>query len=292
MSETSTSDDSASSDSAPEGVPDQQRRGPMVFGALLVAIGIALLAAQAGALPAGWRTSLWPILMMLYGAVRMLQVTRRGREGFFFVVAGAWWLAGLQGWLSLPRTWPVLIVGLGASVVVQAFTAPPRIAGVPHQFGRRRSGAHSWVLLAILAGAVISADRHDAMAWLTSTDGKGVITVGGHSTREVEGTGWTEGDIVTVMGRSDLDLTRATVGQDETITVNVMTLMGNSTIRVPDSWTVEIKAAAAFGRVRDNREYLRDPEPDDWSAARSTSNGGPRLVVDGLVMMGSLLITS
>ena len=287
MSETSTS-----ADGAPEATPDQQRRGPMVFGALLVAIGVALLAAQAGALPAGWRTSIWPILLMLFGGVRLLNVTRRGREGFFFVVAGAWWLAGLQGWLSLPRTWPVLIVAMGASVIVQALTAPPRVAGVPHQFGRRHSGAYSWVLLAILAGAVISADRHDAMAWLTSTDGKGVITVGGNASREVEGNEWKNGDVVTVMGRSYLDLTGATIDQGETITVNVMTLMGNSTIRVPDTWTVEVKAAAAFGRVRDNREYLRDPEPGDWSATGGAPNAGPRLVVDGLVMMGSLLITS
>jgi hypothetical protein len=180
----------------------------MAFGALLVAIGVALLAAQVGALPAGWRTSIWPVLLIVFGAVRLLQVTRRGREGFFFVVAGAWWLAGIQGWLSLPRTWPVLIVGLGASFIVQAITTPRRIAGAPQYFAKRHSGAHPWVLLAILAGAAITADRPATMSWLASTDGTNVVTVGGHASREVEGSAWKDGDVVTVMGRSYLDLTR------------------------------------------------------------------------------------
>jgi hypothetical protein len=71
----------------------------------------------------------------------------------------------------------------------------------------------------------------------------------------------------------------------------VLTLMGATTLRVPEDWTVDVKAGAAFGRVRDNREYLRDPRPDDWSASPDTAKPGPRLVVNGLVMMGSLLIT-
>ncbi len=274
--------------------PDHRRRGPVAAGTLLVAIGVALLLVQTGALPAGWHASIWPILLMLFGAARLLQVTWHGREGLFFVVAGAWWLAGMQGWLSLPRTWPVLIVGLGASIMLQAATAPPRDPSTRHLY-RRHAGVAPWILLAILGGAMLSGDRHFSLgSVLTPNDGASIVAVAGHSERGVQGT-LKSGDVIAVMGRSVLDLTQATVEPGETITVDVVTLMGNSTIRVPEHWTVDVEAVAAFGRINDNREYLRDwatPTPDDPAAPQGGSKTGPRIVVDGLVMMGSLLITS
>lgn len=273
--------------------PGRQPRGhgTVVFGGMLVALGVALLLAQTHALPVGWRTTIWPVLLMLFGATRLLQVTRHGREGLFAIVAGAWWLAGLQGWLSLTRTWPVLIVGLGASVMLQAITAPPREMRLAHHFPKRHSGGAPWILLAILAGAVMTTERPDALSrLLTPDDDVSVVTVAGRGHRDVEGAGFKKGDLVAVMGRSVLDLTKATVEPGETVKVDVMTFWGSSTIRVPEGWTVDVNAVAAFGAIRDNRADLRDADPGD--RASDSPQTGPRVVVDGLVMMGSLTITS
>lgn len=277
-------------DAVSEPEPGPRRRGPVAFGALLVGVGVALLLAQTGALPPEWRRSVWPVLLMSFGGVRLLQVTRHGREGLFFVVAGAWWLAGIYGWLSLPDTWPVLVVGLGASIVLQAMTTPPRDTALP--FGRRHSGAVPWILVAIIVGAVLSNGRnHPFTPVLARDDGASVVAVAGQAERDIVGRGPAKSDLVAVMGKSLLDLSQATVGPGETFRVEVLTVMGRSVIRVPDHWIVDVDAVATAGSIRDVREYLR-PAAGDTPPAESEPQPAPRVVVDGLVMMGSLIITS
>ena len=73
---------------------------------------------------------------------RMAAARAPGRDGLFFVLAGGWWLAGLAGWLSMERTWPLLFVALGVGVMFQSVApgaSTPRNALPAH--GRRRGGA-------------------------------------------------------------------------------------------------------------------------------------------------------
>jgi hypothetical protein len=58
--------------------------------------------------------------------------------------------------------------------------------------------------------------------------------------------------------------------------VEVFTLMGGSTIRVPDGWTVVIRAVPIMGGVKDRRSGARDLP------------GSPRIVVRGFIVMGGL----
>ena len=62
--------------------------------------------------------------------------------------------------------------------------------------------------------------------------------------------------------------------------IDVFTLMGESMIRVPDGWQVDLRATAVMGGVRDRR------------TAPGGAAGAPRIVIRGFVMWGALVIRS
>ena len=88
------------------------------------------------------------------------------------------------------------------------------------------------------------------------------------------------GEMTSVMGRSDLDLRQTTVAPGEEAVIEVFTLMGGSTIRVPEGWSVEMRAVSIVGGAKDRRSGARDVP------------GAPRIVVRGFIMMGGLNIRS
>jgi hypothetical protein len=265
----------------------------VILGALLVAAGTAQLLERLGAMPPEWRARIWPLLLIGYGAARMLQPRSQGRVGLFFVLSGAWWLAGVSGWLSLERTWPLLVVAIGVSMMFQAVT--PDVDGSDFSSRiRARQGGAPWILLAILLGAAVSSGvgRH---TYARNDSGEGVlhvVSVIGRSTSHVA-TPLTRGDVVTILGGSTINLRDLTIAPGETVTLDVFTLMGGSAISVPDGWTVDIQAVPVAGGIRDRRIPRDSPqdgarEPDAGVPARPA----PRLVVRGTVIMGGLTIRS
>lgn len=275
---------------------DPRPFGAMVVGALLVAVGGALLAERTNLLPDTWRLSIWPVLLMAFGAARLAFPGRRGRRGLFYVLAGAWWLAGLQGWLSFEQTWPLLIIFYGAGVVFQAATAQP---GLPQGSARRHRGGLSWVLTAILIGAFISSP-HSSRTWSRDAidrAGDRMVAIAGQSEHRVETSTFSGTDTLTLMGRNVIDLRGLPDTAPNEITLDGLTAMGRTTIRIPQGWVVDMKAVALMGRTRDTHRERGGAA--DWDAAASTEPSGTstptsprRLVVRGMVVMGELNVTN
>ncbi|MFN7917718.1 MAG: DUF5668 domain-containing protein [Vicinamibacterales bacterium] len=276
---------------------DPRPVGAMVVGALLVAVGGALLAERTNLLPDNWRLSIWPVLLIAFGVARLAFPSRRGRRGLFYVLAGSWWLAGLQGWLSFERTWPLLIVFYGASVVVQGATTQP---GLPRdRSSRRHRGGMSWVLTAILIGALISSP-HGVRNWSMGSfdaNSERMVAIAAQSEHRVETSTFSGAEAFTLMGRNVIDLRGLPETAPNEITLDGLTAMGRTTIRVPRGWSVDMKMVALMGRMRDT--HREGTGPADWDAPASTDQAGAavtpdqprRLVVRGLVMMGEVAVT-
>ena len=257
-----------------------------------MAAGTALLLERLGAMPPVWRDRIWPLLLIGYGLARLLH--RQGRVGLFFVLSGAWWLAGVSGWISLERTWPLLVVAVGVSMMFQAVTPAVDGSGFSSRLRAPQSGA-PWILLAILIGAAVSSGvvRHP---YARNDYGGGCFMcslVIGRSTSHLSATTLTRGEVVTIIGGSTIDLRDLTIAPGETVTLDVFTLMGGSAISVPDGWIVDIQAVPVLGGIRDRRI----PRDGPWDGAgnpgaAAPAGPAPHLVVRGTVIMGGLTIKS
>jgi len=97
----------------------------LLFGLLLLGFGAALLVRNLGfEIPVSIRR-LWPVVLLVLGAARMLQGSSDGRRGgFWILMAGVycgvsvWHVAGLE-WTT---AWPVFLVGAGLWAVVEGLT--------------------------------------------------------------------------------------------------------------------------------------------------------------------------
>ena len=273
--------------------PDPRSIAPVFVGVLLVAIGGAMLAERTNLLPEGWRQAIWPVLLVVFGFAQLAVPSRRGRRGLLFVLGGVWWFAGLQGWLSFERTWPLLIVFYGASVVLQGLTSQ---RALPRGTLPRPHNGLSWVLLAILVGAIIS--NGGGRNWARDVDARGrirMVSLMGNSDHRVDIETFRLAEVVTIMGRNTIDLRDLPASAPDIVTIDGLTTMGNTIIRVPRSWTVDLKTAAVMGRARDVRG-ARANAPE-WSDAPTPESAAPgsaaphRVVVSGLVLMGELRVT-
>jgi hypothetical protein len=272
--------------------------GPAVFGVLLVAAGVALLFDRLGALPASWRLTVWPILLMGYGVARLAQPQPLGREGLFFVIAGAWWYAGMAGWLSFARSWPILIVAAGASLVFEAVTSSRSMwSNGAVVLRQRRRAAVGWIVPVIIVGAVLSSniDRNAFTLGEARVGEFRTVAVLGKRTSRVPATALTGGDMFVLMGENSLDLRQVTIPDGSTATLNVVTMMGKGTITVPKDWVVDMQAVPIMGNVRS----LAADDFDDWTdhttqdrINRTSDASAPRLTIRGFVMMGELSVRS
>jgi hypothetical protein len=280
-------------ESEPIGSAGRRVSGPVILGGLMVATGAALLLDRLGLLPGSWRVIVWPILLAAYGAARLAQPRASGREGLFFVIVGVWWLAGTGGWVSLARTWPIVVVALGVSLMVQAATAS-RSSVLNRDDIRSRHGGTGWLVPLIVLGALLTSniDRRSLAFGDTSHGQFRTYAMMSRRVTTPPATALSGGDMVVLMGSSLVDLRRMTIPSGTTATVNVLAMMGEGRITVPANWAVDVEATPILGNVTSVSDHN-----DDWSApgAEPASAGGgpvPHLVIRGVIMMGRLRVQS
>lgn len=110
-----------------------------------------------------------------------------------------------------------------------------------------------------------------------------LVAILGETRRVSEAQPFQSGSLTSVIGRSVLDLRRASLAPGAEALVDVFALMGGVEIRVPEGWTVDTRTIPVFGGVHDNRRHAAIDNDNPAVAA-------PRLVLHGVVMMGGLEI--
>jgi hypothetical protein len=152
---------------------------------------------------------------------------------------------------------------------------------------QRGSARATWIVIVIvLLGVVI-------VGYLPGRNGTGggdhprLAALMGSAQRTSDTKAFTGAEMTAMMGSCSLDLTRAQIAPGTEATIDVFAMMGSVTIRVPDGWTVDTRAIPVMGAVRDDRW----PAPNT-AAEASTDAPPPRLVLRGMVMMGSIFIKS
>jgi predicted membrane protein len=142
------------------------------------------------------------------------------------------------------------------------------------------------VILGVAAVTMVSSRRGFGAV---GADRPRVLAVMGSTRHQyaVDAQPFTGADATAVMGSCSLDLSRARMSAGQEAVVDIFAMMGSVTIRVPREWTIDTRAIPVMGGLRDSRSMAR--RPDEASAAPGEP---PRLVLRGVVMMGSLIIRS
>jgi hypothetical protein len=151
---------------------------------------------------------------------------------------------GIVGAEHTLRYWPVGLIIIGASVMLQAFRGEPTTRNsVPW-------GAIFWLfILGIVLSQVFErrASARDEQRGDTT-----IFAVLSGASRTPHGT-FKQGDITTMMGGARLDLRSVDAKPGDRIVVDVFTLMGGAVIYIPNDWAVDVQAMSLMGGIDDQR---------------------------------------
>jgi hypothetical protein len=241
--------------------------------------------------------------------------------GLCFIALGAALLLDRLGIVDIQQTmafWPLALVLLGASLIVQA------VRGGSTRGQAFPVGGVIWLILIALVVTHVferrteSASQGDALSVFAMLSGDRRVSPAGE---------FQSADMTSFMGGTVLDLRQAIIPAGQTAVVDVFALMGGAVIHVPLDWQVTIDTTTIMGGVNDERlnpprnrgrrgdngtlEERKEVQEDrDLPAlpelpALPAADGAPddadrpdspaasplqRLVVRGFVMMGGLVI--
>ena len=99
-----------------------------------------------------------------------------------------------------------------------------------------------------------------------------VYTVFGSNSHQEIGTQLTRGSVVTLFGSTEIDLTQAQMASDEVI-LNLFTLFGETTLRIPATWNVSSALVTLFG--------------DASGRSAAQGNSPQRLRIQGICLFGA-----
>ena len=104
----------------------------VVWGVVVIAFGLLLLADQRSEWDFSFSGQFWPFILIALGAARLIQAPdpdagRPRRAGGFLLFVGLWALATeLQiAGLEWHNSWPIVVVGVGVSMVWRSFRGDP-----------------------------------------------------------------------------------------------------------------------------------------------------------------------
>ena len=188
------------------------------------------------------------------------------------------------------RYWPVILVVIGLTQILQARSTATMIGGsiwlvlgtmlLGQRLNLFSNAIRFWPLLLVGVGVYIiwqSFNRGDVQPGDASERRPSAIAVLGGVDRRVITSNFQGADITAFMGGGKLDLREATMAPGSEAIVDVTSLMGGFEIKVPETWNVVVEIIPFMGGYEDKSRHPVDPS-------------APRLRIRGFVMMGGVEI--
>ena len=235
---------------------DPHKLGRTLSGLFLVAIGVLLLARQAGVYFPAWIFSFETILI----AVGLYIGIRHSFRGFGWIIPiaiGAFLLIDDVYPLYDFRhyTWPLVLIGVGLFIMFRS--------------GKRRNHWKRWE------------DRH-ASEENSASDYLDSTVVFGGAKRNIISKNFRGGDVVTVFGGTEINLMQADL--TGTVTLELTQLFGGTKLIVPPHWRIWSKdMVAILGGIDDKRPMMGN---------QATEEPAKTLILKGTCMLGGIEIRS
>jgi predicted membrane protein len=195
----------------------------VILGILFVGIGSVLIINNFGLLP----PSLKPIILswqMLLIAIGSLNLIFGGK-----------------------KTTALITLSIGTFFII------PKIFDIPVETRKL-----FWPTIFIIIGLVMIFVRNrqsKRIAGGASNQFLDIVSIFGGGSQKVTTDDFKGGSVVTVFGGSEIDLSNATIKEDE-ITIDLISLFGGTTIIVPAEWDVKIDMVSILGGFKDNRNKI------------------------------------
>lgn len=261
----------------------------LVFGLLIVFVGVVFTLDELGIAGATSYLRYWPSAIIAIGVLKLLQARDSGGAfvGLFLTLVGGWLQAEELNLirLSLRDVWPLGLIFFGAYLVWQGLTArpepprvplPPEIEPLPPIDSGFSSGG--WETAAqSSAPASPSPSFTDGSPRPSANDNSTmtVVAVMGGVTRGNNSRAFRRADLFAFMGGCEIDLRKAAINGEAV--VDLFCMWGGIEIRVPEDWTVVSQILPLMGGVDDK---TRPPQA-------ATAH---RLTLRGMALMGGVEI--
>ena len=234
-----------------QGHPESSRVG-LVWGALIVAAGVALLLDHMGFIAIGSLFRFWPMILVFFGVGHLF--TRSNRVGgVILIVVGTIFQLNNLGisHLRFADMWPVAIIAVGLLLMWGAMKPPLILKGVN--------------------GTGDTADVLEAVAIFGGTE------------RRIKSQTFKGGRVTSIFGGVELDFRDANIDGDEA-TLDVNCIFGGVEIRVPDRWNVHSRSIPVLGGYSDKTRLSAAPPQDSPNDKKKT------LIITGTVIFGGVEI--
>lgn len=218
--------------------------GQVVFGLIVITLGVLLTLDNMGVFEAREILRYWPALLIVWGITKLTTSEGGGRFfGIMLTLGGSLLLLDKLyvidfGWREF---WPLLLIAIGGTMLWNSLT--------------RRTQTISPVSSGTETDSVVN---HFALMG-------GIARV--NSSQDFRG-----GELSAIMGGVELDLRHANMQSGEAI-LNIFAFWGGIELRVPEDWTVIVRATPIMGGVEDT---TRGPKGD----------AKKKLIINGTAIMG------
>ena len=212
--------------------------------------------------------------------------------GFILIAIGVWFLLDQTGLLDIGGPWRwipsffILFIlwhlaqtgfrNLIGPLVLMAVALLVQVAIVGDEYNLDFDAL--WPAIIILAGiAVVFRGRSWGLRRSMASGDLDILAIFGGSEERLGTTSFNGGRVTVAFGGAEIDLRDARVGESPAV-IDMTVAFGGCEITVPSDWAVDRRVFALFGGTSDKRR--RTP----------ATEGGPELVITGVVLFGGLEI--
>jgi predicted membrane protein len=226
----------------------------------IIAIGAMFLLDNLGIVRFHDIARYWPVILIALGVMRLVESHGTGSLVFGGLLSGIGGLLLLDNlgifYFDWRLFWPAILVGFGILMLIRNLEWQDR----PERQDR--------------------APRPGFSSSEPAGPGKlNLWTVFGGGQRSVDAKDFRGGEVSAMFGGWEIDLRNAGLADGQaTVEVNVM--FGGAEIRIPDTWSAEVRGTALFGGFSDE---TRHPDP---------AGNPPRLTITGSALFGGVTVSN
>lgn len=258
-----------------------RKGGKIFFGLTLLIIGFILLFKQFGYYYPDWLIS-WPMLLIVIGFANGFKHRFRNSGWLIMLLIGGVFLAEkIDPELSVVGyTWPVILIGLGVYCIFGKHNYKESERFCRNKWKREQFFSD----FEDIPNDDSSEDIKDAQKkkkrkTYTGDEMIDSVAIFGATTKTVLSKSFKGGEIVTIMGGTELNLLQADI--DGVAIIDVVQVFGGTKIIIPQNWEVNTEMTAIFGGIDDKRQFHNQ-----------ALQGGKTLVIKGTSIFGGIEIKS